>query len=239
MVNGREFDVAPESNVTYRLSGFTNESAPTGNGKMHTTQRRKLGGFESLPLSIDPAREDVDVLSVFADYDHPQRAAIEQTPPGSVLVVDCRNEPRAASAGSILLTRLMVRGAAGFVTDGSLRDVETISQLDLPTFAHSSAATTNLALHHAVDLQVPIACAGVPVYPGDVIVSDRDGVVCIPRHLAAEIAAPAAAQERLEDFIMGKVRAGAPLRGVYPPDTATLEEYRSTRGPQDGIATGE
>lgn len=67
MINGREFDVAPESNVTYRLAGFTNETAPTGNGSAHTTQRRKLGGFESLPLSVDPTREDIEFLQSIGD----------------------------------------------------------------------------------------------------------------------------------------------------------------------------
>ncbi len=185
---------------------------------------------EAFTLRYIPAREDVDTLEVFQDYDHPQRKAIESTPPGAVLVMDCRGESRAASAGSILLTRLMVRGAAGCVTDGSLRDSTAIAQLPLPVFANGTAATTNLALHHAVDLQIPIGCAGVPVYPGDIIVADGDGVVCVPRHLAAEIAGPAAEQERMEDYISARVAGGAPLRGVYPPDEETKADYASRRG---------
>jgi regulator of RNase E activity RraA len=146
-----------------------------------------------------------------------------------VLVMDCRGEGRAASTGSILMTRLMVRGVAGCVTDGSVRDLETISGLDLPVFIGGAAATTNLALHHAVDLQVPIGCAGVPVFPGDIMVADADGVVCVPRHLAAEIAGPAAEQEGLEAFITSRVAGGAALRGVYPPDDTTSAAYRATR----------
>ncbi|MEO8250674.1 MAG: ribonuclease activity regulator RraA, partial [Burkholderiales bacterium] len=65
-----------------------------------------------------PAREDIDKLSAFDDYDHPQRKAIESCPPGHVLVLDCRGETRVASGGEILTTRLMVRGAAGLVSDG-------------------------------------------------------------------------------------------------------------------------
>lgn len=198
-----------------------------GLAAVNPSRQRMVG--EAFTLRHIPAREDIDVLSVFQDYDHPQRQAIEQTPPGAVLVMDCRNESRAASAGSILLTRLMLRGAAGLVTDGSLRDMATIEQLDLPVFANGPAATTNLAMHHAVDLQVPIACAGVAVYPGDVIVTDRDGAVCVPRHLAAEIAEPAVEQERLEDFITEKVRAGAPLRGTYPPDDDLRAAYEEQR----------
>jgi len=78
----------------------------------------------------------------------------------------------------------------------------------------------------AVDMQVPIGCAEVPVYPGDIMVGDRDGVVCVPRHLAAEVAAAAVEQERLEEFVLEKIESGAPLRGTYPPDETTLAEYR-------------
>ena len=186
---------------------------------------------EAFTLRYIPAREDVDVLEVFDDYDHPQRKAIEATPPGSVLVVDCRGATRAAAAGAILLTRLSKRGAAGFVCDGALRDMASIAELPLPVYSRGPAATTNLAVHHAVDLQVPIGCAEVPVYPGDVIVGDGDGVVCIPRHLADRIAGPAAEQENMEAFITARVSEGAPLRGTYPPDETTREHYlRAQRG---------
>ncbi|MEV5433970.1 ribonuclease activity regulator RraA [Streptomyces sp. NPDC052701] len=189
--------------------------------------QRMIG--EAFTLRYIPAREDIDTLDVYDDYDHPQRAAIEQVGPGQVLVVDCRGEGRAASAGNILLTRLSVRGAAGLVTDGTLRDIEEIGRLPLPVYATGSAAMTNLALHHAVDLQVPIGCAGVAVYPGDVLVGDADGVVCIPRHLVPVIARQAREQERLEAFITERVAAGAPLRGTYPADAETLRAYEESR----------
>jgi regulator of RNase E activity RraA len=181
---------------------------------------------EAVTLRYIPAREDLDVLAVFDDYDHPQRRAIETTGPGQVLVMDCRGEGRAASAGEILITRLLRRGAAGVVSDGSFRDSPALRRLPFPVFCGSVSATTNLALHHAVDIQVPISCAGVPVYPGDVLVADEEGVVCVPRHLAAEIAQPAADQQLQEEFILEKIQAGAPLRGTYPPDETTLKEYQ-------------
>ena len=181
---------------------------------------------EAVTLRYIPAREDLDVVEAFDDYDHPQRLAVETCEAGQVLVMDCREQGRAASAGEILLTRLMRRGAAGVVTDGSLRDSPAIARLGLPSFAAGVSATTNLALHHAVDIQVPIGCAGVPVFPGDLIVGDPEGVVCVPRHLVQEIAAPAAEQERLERFILEKVDGGTPLRGTYPPDETTRAEYQ-------------
>lgn len=186
-------------------------------------------------LRCIPAREDLDRLDAFNDYDHPQRFAIENCPTGHVLVIDSRNEGRAASAGHILLTRLQVRGGAGCVTDGTMRDAPSIASLDLPVFSTGSSPMTNLALHHPVDVQRPIGCAGVAIYPGDVMVGDADGVVCIPRHVVADIAGPALEQERLEDWIQAEIAAGASLRGTYPPDAATTARYHRSIG-QPGLA---
>jgi regulator of RNase E activity RraA len=181
-------------------------------------------------LRCIPAREDLDTLDVYKDYDHPQRKAIETIPPGHVLVIDCRGQTRAASAGGILATRLQVRHAAGLVTDGALRDTASIAQLQtLPVFAAGASPLTNLVQHHAIDIDVPIACAEVPVYPGDIMVGDEDGVVCVPRHLAQEIAEAATDQEGLEAFIQSEIAHGRPLRGTYPPDSDTLARYHDTR----------
>lgn len=184
---------------------------------------------EAFTLRYIPAREDLDVLSVFTDYDHPQRRAIERAPSGSVLVIDARGRAEAASLGHILATRFAKRGGAGIVTDGSVRDLAGFERLDLPTFAAASSPTTNLVQHHATDLQVPIGCGEVAVYPGDVIVGDLDGVVCVPRHLAEEVARDAVEQERLEDFVLERIEEGRPLRGTYPPDDATRAEYEARR----------
>jgi regulator of RNase E activity RraA len=180
---------------------------------------------EAFTLRYIPAREDLDVVEAFEDPDHPQRKAIESVEPGQILVMDCREDPLAASGGHILTTRLLKRGAAGVVTDGSLRDSPEIAQLNFSVFTGGVSPQINLVRHHAVDMQVPIACAGVAVYPGDVIVGDEEGVVCIPRHVAAEIAAPAVEQERLERFIHNKIESGAALAGTYPPNEQTLAEY--------------
>jgi regulator of RNase E activity RraA len=190
--------------------------------------RRLIG--PAFTLRYIPAREDIDVLEVFKDYDHPQRKAIESVPEGHVLVMDCRNQGRGASAGNILATRLQVRGGAGLVTDGTLRDTPEMKELQLPVFAQGASPLTNLAQHHAVDMQIPIGCAEVAVYPGDIMVGDAEGVVCVPAHLADEIAEPAAAQEELERFILQEIANGKPLRGTYPPDEETLSRaaHRST-----------
>ena len=174
-----------------------------------------------------PAREDLDHIGVFENPEHPQRKAIETIPVGHVLVLDCRGERRAASGGQILVTRLRVRGAAGLVSDGAVRDSAAIADMDFPVYCAGGSAPLNLVAHHAVDIGVPIGCGGVAVYPGDVVVGDAEGVVVIPRHLADEVAADAALQEHLERFLLARVEAGAPLPGTYPPNGETRAAYEA------------
>ncbi len=179
-----------------------------------------------------PAREDLDVLAGFANPEHPQRKAIETTPAGHVLVVDCRGDTRAASGGEILMTRLMARGAAGMVSDGGVRDSAPISRMDMPVYCAGPSAPLNLAVHHATELQAPIGCGGVAVYPGDLIVGDADGIVVVPAHLAEEIAADADEQERLETFVLQRIQQGAALPGTYPPNDATRAAYEAWKAAQ-------
>jgi regulator of RNase E activity RraA len=180
-----------------------------------------------------PAREDLDQISAFDNPEHPQRKGIESVPPGHVLVLDCRGETRVASGGEILTTRLKVRGAAGLVSDGPVRDSGAIAALDFPVYCAGGSAPLNLIHHHAIDLDVPIGCGGVAVYPGDVIVGDDEGVAVIPRHLADEVAADAEQQEAMEAFILERIQGGAALPGTYPPNAATraaYEAWRKSRG---------
>jgi len=180
-----------------------------------------------------PSREDIDRITAFDNPDHPQRKAIESVPPGYVLVLDCRGETRVASGGQILTTRLKVRGAAGLVSDGPVRDSVEIGKMDFPVYCAGGSAPLNLIFHHAVDLDVPIGCGGVAVYPGDVIVGDEEGVVVIPQHLAAEVAIDAVEQEKMEAFILERIQAGAKLPGTYPPNEETKAAYavwRKERG---------
>lgn len=174
-----------------------------------------------------PSREDIDVLELFADPEYAQRKCVETAPAGHVLVQDCRGERASASFGSILTLRLKVRGVAGMVSDGPVRDSATIAELGLPVFCAGASAPPNLIRHHAVDFNVPIGCGGVAVFPGDVIVGDADGVVVIPRGIAAEVAAAATEQERLETFLTERIREGATLPGTYPPNDVTKTAYEA------------
>ena len=179
-------------------------------------------------LRYIPSREDLDHLKVFEDRSHPQRKGVEECPPGHVMVIDSRGDARAASAGSILITRLMRRGCAGIVTDGGFRDAPEIAAMPFAAYHVRPSAPTNLILHHAADLQVPIACGGVGIYPGDIMVGDGEGVVCIPADIADAVAEEGVAQTLFEDFVTEKVDGGAGLFGLYPPtDPQTLTEFEA------------
>jgi regulator of RNase E activity RraA len=167
-------------------------------------------------LRYIPAREDLDAIEAFDDRSHPQRVAVEECPAGQVLVMDSRGDASAASAGNILLTRLMRRGVAGVVTDGGFRDSPEIARMPLPAYHQRPSAPTNLIRHHAIDIGLPIACGGVSVYPGDVMVGDAEGVVCIPRGVADAVAQTAYGQTLYEDWVEQRIDAGAALFGTYP-----------------------
>lgn len=181
------------------------------------SQKPKNMVGQAFTLRYIPAREDLNQLAVFQNPDHPQRAAVEQCPPGSVLVMDSRKDARAASAGSILVSRLMVRGVAGVVTDGGFRDSPEIADLDIAAYHNRPSAPTNLTLHQALDINQPIGCGDVAVWPGDVVVGDREGVIIVPSGIADEIASEAREMTAFEDFVTEEVLKGRSIIGLYPP----------------------
>ena len=167
-------------------------------------------------LRYMPAREDRNQLVEFRNPAHPQRVAIETCPPGHVLVMDSRKDPSAASAGDILITRLMVRGAAGVVTDGGFRDAATIAELDIPAYHTRPSSPTNLTKHEAIEINGPIGCGDAPIFPGDIIVGDADCVIVIPAGIADEIATEAVEMTAYEDFVTERVKQGHTIIGLYP-----------------------
>jgi regulator of RNase E activity RraA len=195
---------------------------------LHAPTESMVG--EAYTVRYIPAREDLNGLEVFRNPAHPQRRAVEECPPGHVLVFDSRKDARAASAGAILVGRLKARGVAGVVTDGGFRDSAEIAALGIPAYHQRPSAPTNLTLNHAVDAQVPIACGDAPVFPGDVLVGDADGVIVIPAHLADGIAAEATEMTAYEDFVAEKVAEGRTIVGLYPAtDPRSLEEFAAWR----------
>ncbi len=187
---------------------------------------------EAFTLRFIPSREDKDWdlsdLKKRGD-DNMQWEAVEAIEAGQVLMIDSRNDPRAASAGNMLMTRMMRKGVAAAITDGAFRDGTEISKMPFPAYCTANTASTRPAYHRAIDMQQPIGCAGVAVYPGDIVVGDSDGVVVIPRAIAEEMANDSYEQEQREKFLFTKIDAGAPLWGTYPPNEETLKEYAEWR----------
>ena len=183
-------------------------------------------------LRYVPAREDLDAYGAGGDPGNIQRQAIERAPAGHVFVVDCRGTADIAGIGSILGQRLLQRGLKGIVLDGGVRDTMSLATTAMPTYCLGPAVPPNYAGHHAADMNVVVSCGGVAIYPGDIIVGDREAVVVIPRHLAAEIADEAAEMERRERFLYAQIEAGHSINGIYPPSAETMQRYL------DALASG-
>ena len=186
-------------------------------------ERRMVG--RAFTLRYLPAREDMDGSMGLDDLTNIQRKGVETIGPGEVFAIDARGNTDAGTMGEILATRIFKRGAAGIVTDGALRDTPGIRAIGGPVYARAMHGAANTTQHFAADLQIPIACAGVMICPGDVLVGDGEGVVVVPQSMAAEVAAEASDYEGLEEYVRSLVEGGASIRGVYPPDDATRAAY--------------
>ncbi len=187
-------------------------------------QSRLVG--EAFTLRFVPARED---LATPESWGSPisTRAAIEAMPEGCMAVVDAMGVTDAGIFGDILCARMAKRGVTALVTDGVVRDVAGVLGTGLPVWCQGVAAPPSVAGLTFVAWQQPIACGGVAVFPGDVIVADDDGAVLIPAGLLDEVTALAAEQEMLEKWIMGEVEAGAMLPGLYPPNEEQRARYEA------------
>ncbi len=161
-----------------------------------------------------PSREDMNPPKGNRRSVQPQ--AMEECPPGHVLVIDSRGDARAASAGDLYIGRLKARGCAGIVTDGGFRDSEGILKTGLPTYHRRPTSPPSPIVHYPIDLNLPIGCGGVAVYPGDVIVGDCDGVVVIPADIADEVAEEAVATTLYDTFAEEEVAHGRSLVGLFP-----------------------
>jgi 5-oxopent-3-ene-1,2,5-tricarboxylate decarboxylase / 2-hydroxyhepta-2,4-diene-1,7-dioate isomerase len=163
-----------------------------------------------------------------------QKQAVEQVRPGEILVVEARGDPTAGTIGDILALRAQVRGAAGIVTDGAIRDSEALKNLAIPVY-HGAVHPAVLGRRHVPwETNVTVACAGVTIQPGDILAGDADGVIVIPRDLARQVAADAAEQERQERFIAGRVAAGDSVNGLYPLGEKWRPAYEAWLKEEDG-----
>lgn len=178
-------------------------------------------------LRYIPMREDLATGEAMADPENPQRKSIELVPPGHVLIVDTQGMDVSGTFGDILIARLQMRGVAGVVSDGPMRDIAELKKMDFPVFARGSAAPPSYASMIAADAQIPIGCGGVAVFPGDIVIGDADGVVILPAAIAQEVARNAVEQDQLEAYVRMRVEGGDSIVGVYPPNEETKAAYRA------------
>lgn len=176
-------------------------------------------------LRFIPSREDLDTMANYSRTDNLHRRAIEECPPGHVLVIDTNGNADASSAGDLMAARMRKRGVAGVVTEGGFRDTPAIRRTGLPAYQYRAAPPATPIAMHPVELNRPIGCAGVAVYPGDVLVGDGEGVVVIPRHLVEEVAEDAIAAVEYEAFAELQIARGRTLFDVFPATAESRIEY--------------
>lgn len=176
-------------------------------------------------LRYIPAREDIDTMARYASPEHIQRRAIEECPEGAVLIIAAGGDCRAASAGDIMLSRLQQRGVVAAVTDGGFRDTPDILQLGFPAYHTKPAVPSSPITLHPADLDLPVGCGGVAVFPGDIAVGDGEGVVIIPADIANSVAEEAWEQTQYEAFAAEKVAEGRSIFGLFPPEDDARSEF--------------
>lgn len=187
------------------INAFLNRLKPLNEGQ------RMVGIART--LRYVPKRPDFEKRS---SGPNAQRRAVEGCQPDEVLVMEAREEPDAGTIGDIFAMRVQQLGGAGVITDGALRDTPAIADIGLPVYHGSSHAATLGRLHTPLAEQVPIVCAGVTVFPGDIIVGDAEGALVIPALLAEEVAEDAFNQEIEEEWAIERVAAGESSIGTFP-----------------------
>ena len=180
-------------------------------------------------LRFIPAREDLDTMTNYARTDNLHRRAIEECPAGAVLVIDAMGSLKASSAGDMMAERLNAKGAAGIVTDGGFRDTPGIKAVGLPAYQQAAAPPATVIALHPADINIPIGCAGVAIYPGDIIVGDAEGIVAIPREHAEDIAREAYEATLYEDYAQQRIRNGESIYGIFPATEESQREYQQWR----------
>lgn len=156
-----------------------------------------------------------------------QKQAFDSINAGEILVVEARGERGTGTVGDILALRAKVRGAAGIITDGGVRDWAQVKEIGIPVFSQGPHPSVLGRRHVPWETQIVVACGGVAIVPGDVIVADDDGAIVIPAALVAEVAAEAAAQELEDAWVAKRVAAGEPVEGLFPPNADNKARFEA------------
>lgn len=191
---------------------------------------RRLAG-RAVTLRNLPSRPDLQqriAVSSTAEgmNDTPRWKAVESCGPGDVLVSDALGQSNVSVGGEIVFMRLKQRGAVGLVTDGAIRDATNVVEFGLPVFAGGATPTVGETRIMPYEVNVPIQCGNVLVWPGDVVLGADDGVIVVPASLAEEIADEAERHDDVERAIMDYVeRERASPSRFYPFNELTYELY--------------
>jgi regulator of RNase E activity RraA len=189
---------------------------------------------EAFTLRFIPMRDDIGGMSSYGAGGNAHQRAFEECPPGHVVVMDTRGETQACSCGDLLIGRLKARGCAGVVTDGGFRDTPDIALLKFPAYHRQPVPAPSFGRLQAAELNVPIGCVDVAVYPGDIIVGDAEGVVVIPARMASRIAQEAYESMQYDTFAAKEVARGRSIVGLYPATDASRAEFERWRQGRDG-----
>jgi regulator of RNase E activity RraA len=227
-----QVSVATLTTCLYR-AGVTH-ACPTGIVPLSREQPRMVG--EAFTLRFVPARGDVGGIGSYGGAANLHQLAFEQCPEGGVLVMDTRGETRSCSCGDLLIGRLKARGCKGVVTDGGFRDTPDIIALGFPAYQRMAVPAPSFGFLQAADLNVPVGCGDVAVYPGDIVVGDAEGVVVIPRRMVHEIAREALEQTRYDTFAAEEIERGRTVIGLYPATDASRADFALWR-PRDREAS--
>jgi regulator of RNase E activity RraA len=226
----KRVSVATISTCLYRAG--VKVACPNGIRPLAPWLPRMVG--EAFTLRFIPMRDDVGGMASYAAGGNVHQRAFEECPPGHVLVMDARGDTRGCSCGDLLVGRLKARGCAGVVTDGGFRDTPDIALLEFPAYQREPAPAPSFGRLQAVELNVPIGCSDVAVYPGDIIVGDGEGIVVIPAKMAERIANEAHEMAQYDTFAAEEIARGRAVVGLYPATETSRTEFERWRKQRTG-----
>ena len=176
---------------------------------------QKLVG-RAVTVRFVPSRPDLR-SKVIGGEGSAEYQAIELCNANDVLVMDTMRAGAPSAAGDIKLSRLAKRASAGVVTDGGIRDLESLQKLNIGVFASQETNMTMPSHILPSDYQVNIQCGGVLVMPGDYLTADDGGVVVIPKDLVGEVVKQAQRHELIEAAIKHQLETENVSPGKYYP----------------------
>ncbi len=189
----------------------------------------------ALTLQFMPKREDVYKVDEYADPElQLHRHVLYHTQPGDVVVVDARGDMASGVFGEMMLTYFKGRGGQGVIVDGCIRDYPKAKDLGLGLWLRG--ATPNFHTQTGIfpfAVNVPVACGGALVLPGDIIIADDDGAVVVPATLAPALLQAASVHAEWEDFSRMRLAEGGDLRTYYPLSERARAEYEAWRDAQE------